>query len=363
MMQKLQLNDRNFLAWLTLAMIIASLWIFKSYLHYLLVAAVLALSTSHVFIALVNVFTRSKNNGLLKRNSNGIAAFILTCFFLLMIFGPMLYFVSMTYEQVSGLDLDYIRHTLIDMVDNIADFLAKFSFFQEPLDRLKKEGLAFVSGPAIDVALNGFKGFVTGAGSLFGQIIWILIFYFLFNAYGKKILMFLATLAPMTYEHEKYLYKECAGTVAVVFYGTLFNMIAQGLSFGLLMVFIGGYDAVYLGILSGFCSVIPIVGAALIYIPVIAIELLAGDFVSAIVILFFAWVFMGFFVDNILRLIFIGFLKKIFGFEYTMNEILILLAILAGIASFGIWGLIIGPSVLALTFAAANLYSTGTTNS
>ncbi len=48
-----------------------------------------------------------------------------------------------------------------------------------------------------------------------------------------------------------------------------------------------------------------------------------------------------------------------FGFEYGMNEILILLAILAGISAFGFWGLVIGPSVLALTFAAANLYSTG----
>ncbi|NNF47958.1 MAG: AI-2E family transporter, partial [Desulfofustis sp.] len=63
--------------------------------------------------------------------------------------------------------------------------------------------------------------------------------------------------------------------------------------------------------------------------------------------------------DNILRMFFIGFLKKIFGFEYRMNEILILLAILAGIASVGFWGIIIGPSVLALTLAAANLYSMG----
>ena len=40
-----------------------------------------------------------------------------------------------------------------------------------------------------------------------------------------------------------------------------------------------------------------------------------------------------------------------------MNEILILLSILAGIASFGFWGIIIGPSVIALSLAAANLYS------
>ncbi len=161
----------------------------------------------------------------------------------------------------------------------------------------------------------------------------------------------------MSYEHESDLYNECSGTVAVVFYGTLFNMVAQGFAFGFLMIFIGDYDAFYLGVLSGFCSVIPIVGAALIYVPIIGLELVAGNFVNCVIILLFAWFVMGFFIDNILRLIFIGYLKKMFGFKYKMNEILILLAILAGIAAFGFWGLIIGPSVLALTLATANLYS------
>ena len=40
-----------------------------------------------------------------------------------------------------------------------------------------------------------------------------------------------------------------------------------------------------------------------------------------------------------------------------MNDILILLAILAGISTLGFWGLVIGPSILALTLATANLYS------
>ena len=169
--------------------------------------------------------------------------------------------------------------------------------------------------------------------------------------------MFLSSLIPLSTDHEEYLYRECTGTVSVVFYGTLFNMVAQGIAFGLLMVFIGNYNAGYLGALVGFCSVIPLVGSALVYVPVIGLELLAGHYINALVILAFAWLVMGFFIDNILRLFFIGFLKKLFGFEYTMNDILILLAILAGISTLGFWGLVIGPSILALTLATANLYS------
>ena len=103
---------------------------------------------------------------------------------------------------------------------------------------------------------------------------------------------------------------------------------------------------------------VPLVGAALVYVPIVILELFAGHFLAAVVILGFAWVVMGFLIDNIFRLVFIRYLKRMFGFQYTMNEILILLAILAGIATFGFWGLIIGPSVLALTLAAANLFST-----
>jgi len=352
-----KLDDSKFLALLTLFLVGASLWIFSSYLHFILVAAVLALATSQVFAALTQLLENRWGSGWAGRNKELLVTTLLTCFFLLMIFGPLLYFVSVTYDQVNNLDLAQVKQTVMEMVDRTFTFIDRFPLLQEPLARLKSEGMTFIRGPAVEVAFDWLRGAASGAGSLFFQIVWILIFYFLFNYFGKAILRFLSSVVPLSAEHEEYLYRECTGTVSVVFYGTLFNMVAQGFAFGLLMVFVGGYNSSYLGVLAGFCSVIPIVGAALVYVPVIALQLLAGHYISAVVILLFAWVVMGFFIDNILRLFFIGFLKNLFGFEYTMNEILILLAILAGLATFGFWGLIIGPSVLALTLATANLYS------
>lgn len=356
-MQKRKFDDSHFIALFTLFLIAASMWIFSSYLDYILVAGVLALATSQVFNALVLFMEDRWGTTWPGRNRELIVSILLTAFFLLMIFGPLLYFLSVTYDQVNNLDLAQIKQTVLEIVDRAVSFVDRIPLLQEPLSRLQNEGVSFISGPAIEVAFDWMKSAASGTGSLLINIVWILIFYFLFNFYGRAILRFLASLFPISDEHQQYLYRECTGTVSVVLYGTLFNMLAQGFAFGLLMLFIGGYKAGYLGVLAGFCSVIPIVGAALVYIPVIALELLAGHYITAMVILVFAWVVMGFFIDNILRIIFIGSLKKMFGFEYTMNEILILLAILAGIATLGFWGLIIGPSVLALTLATANLYS------
>jgi len=347
----------RFLSYLTLFLLAASLYIFSSYLHYILVAAVLSLCTSHGFIALNRFFKSSRFPVFIQKKSSFLTATLLTLFFLCLIFAPLIYFVSETYNQVAGVDIDHIKNVTMEMLDRIVAFTDSIPVLHNFLDSLKIEGFSALKGISVEAIYKTVNGVASGAGGLVVQIAWIMIFYFLFNLNGRTILAFTARVMPTSFEHETYLYRECTGTVAVVFYGTLFNMLAQGLTFGLLMLFIGGYDAFYLGVLSGFCSVIPIVGAALVYIPVVALELVAGNYINVIVILIVVWGVMGFFIDNILRIIFISYLKKIFGFEYTMNEVLILLSILAGIASFGFWGLIIGPSIIALTLAAANLYS------
>ncbi len=352
-------NQRSiqFLSYLALFLLFASLYIFSSYLHYILVAAVLALCTSHALSSLIKFLNRSPFPGFIRKNSNFISASILTLFFLCLIFAPLVYFLSETYIQMSHVDVDHVKKVTMELVNKLVAFTDPIPILHNFLSTLKTEGFSLLKSVSIETLYKTINGVASEAGGLVVQIGWILIFYFLFNLNGRQILAFTARVLPTSFEHEKYLYRECTGTVAVVFYGTLFNMLAQGLTFGILIFFIGGYNTFYLAVLAGFCSVIPIIGAALVYIPVIALELVAGNFINVLVILIVVWGIMGFFIDNILRIIFISHLKRIFGFEYTMNEILILLSILAGIASFGFWGIIIGPSVIALSLAAANLYS------
>jgi len=347
----------RFLSYLTLALLAASLYIFSSYLHYILVATVLALCTSHGLTALTHFFGRPSLPSFIRKQKLFFSSTLLTLFFLCLIFAPLVYFVSETYSQMQGVNLEHVKEVTMMMVDKVVSYTDSIPILHKFLGSLKTEGFSALKGVSMEALYKTVNGVASGAGGLVVQIGWILIFYFLINLNGRQILAFAARVMPTSFEHEKYLYRECTGTVAVVFYGTLFNMLAQGLTFGLLMAFLGGYNAFYLGVLAGFCSVIPIIGAALVYIPVIAMELVAQEYMHVVIILIVVWGVMGFFIDNILRIIFISYLKRIFGFEYTMNEILILLSILAGIASFGFWGLIIGPSVIALTLAAANLYS------
>lgn len=349
-------NNGYFIAALTLAMITASIYLFSPFLKYILVAAVLSLSTSHIYGAALNAIETSMiMPAWIKKSRRTLVAVLFALFFLMMLFFPLIYFLAVTFDQVAALNIAEVKETAIQLWTRLVAFTRHIPFFDELFQRLKSEGTSLINGASIEAVLRGGENMVSGVSGLIVQIGWILIFYILFNIYGNTILHFLATLMPTSSQHERYLYTECSGTVAVVFYGSIFNMAAQGLAFGVLMALIGGYDSLYLGVLAGFCSIVPLIGAALVYIPVMALELLDGNYIHAIIIFAFALGVMGFFIDNILRLFFIAHLKRIFGFQYTMNEILILLSILAGLATLGFWGLIIGPSVVALTLASANI--------
>ena len=79
-----QVDNKSFLTWLTLALILASMWIFKSYLHYILVAAVLALATSHLFSGVTGVLENDRKAGLIHDHREFLGALLMTVMFLVL---------------------------------------------------------------------------------------------------------------------------------------------------------------------------------------------------------------------------------------------------------------------------------------
>ena len=121
-MLKSKLDDTKFLALFTLVLVATSLWVFSSYLHFILVAAVLALATSQVSNTLTTLMNDRWESKWLGRNRQLIATTLLTCSFLLMIFGPLLYFVAVTFDQINNLDLAQLKQTVLRMVDETIVF-------------------------------------------------------------------------------------------------------------------------------------------------------------------------------------------------------------------------------------------------
>lgn len=131
-----------------------------------------------------------------------------------------------------------------------------------------------------------------------------------------------------------------AGLVVAATQGTI-----GGIAFWLL----GIKAAVIWGVVMAVCSLIPLVGAALVWAPTALWLLLSGDIVRG-VILILVGVFAIGLADNILRPI-------LLAGRTTASGLVVFLGLLGGAAAFGFIGLVLGPIVLVTAGSLLRVFS------
>ena len=60
--------------------------------------------------------------------------------------------------------------------------------------------------------------------------------------------------------------------------------------------------------------------------------------------------------DTFIKPVIIAFVKNMFDAESELNSLLIFFSIVAGLSSFGLWGIIIGPAVTAVFISILKFY-------
>ena len=106
-----------------------------------------------------------------------------------------------------------------------------------------------------------------------------------------------------------------------------------------------------------FASLIPVVGGALIYVPMCVYELAIGEKITALIVLIYSVVIISTLADNFVKPLIIKFINKKLGSTKTnLNEMLIFFAMMAGISTFGFWGMILGPAIVTMFVATLSSY-------
>ncbi len=122
----------------------------------------------------------------------------------------------------------------------------------------------------------------------------------------------------------------------------------EGLLGWFILVVLGIPGAVLLGVLIAVLSLIPAIGAFLVWGPVAIYLFVTGDIWQAVVLVLFGSIIIGL-ADNVLR-------PMLVGRDIRLPDWLILLSILGGLGIFGIHGFIIGPIVAALFITLWNIF-------
>ena len=129
-------------------------------------------------------------------------------------------------------------------------------------------------------------------------------------------------------------------TARSIFFGVFFIAFIQGILTGIGFFIFGVKDAAFWGLAAMICAVIPILGTALIWVPIAITVWVGGSFYSAVgIVLWGAIIVAG--ADSLLRPIC---LQK--GIKTSI--IVLFFAIICSIIAFGPIGLILGPTLVAL---------------
>jgi predicted PurR-regulated permease PerM len=124
---------------------------------------------------------------------------------------------------------------------------------------------------------------------------------------------------------------------------------AQGTICGGAFAIVGLGSPIFWGVVMGFFSLLPVVGAWPVWIPA-AIWLFSTGHAGRAVILIAACGALGGTIDNVLR-------PVLLGGRASLNGLLVFISVLGGIEVFGVLGIVLGPIVVATTVGILDVYS------
>lgn len=173
------------------------------------------------------------------------------------------------------------------------------------------------------------------------------LFYFLRD--GDRILDLLRRLLPFDEPVRERMLAEARELIFASVTSSLVIAAVQGFICGGAFGLVGLTSPVFWGVVMGFLSLLPVVGAWPVWIPA-AIWLLSTGHVVRGLILVGLCAGVGSMVDNILR-------PVLLGGRASLNALLVFISVLGGIAVFGVLGVVLGPIVVATAVVVLDVYA------
>ena len=130
---------------------------------------------------------------------------------------------------------------------------------------------------------------------------------------------------------------------------SVFVQFLQGALGGLIFWVLGIGAPLLWGVVMAFLSLLPVIGAGLVWLPVAVYLLATGAMWQGLGLIAYGTLVIGL-VDNFLRPILVG-------KDTKMPDYVVLISTLGGLAAFGLNGFVIGPVIAAMFIAVWEIFS------
>jgi predicted PurR-regulated permease PerM len=194
---------------------------------------------------------------------------------------------------------------------------------------------------ALSIGMNTFD-FLIGLG-----IMLYLLFFLLRD--GKALAERIKGVIPLGADQKTALFTKFADVVRATVKGGILVAMAQGALGGLAFWFLGIHAPLLWAVLMGFLSLLPAIGAGLVWIPVAIYLLATGSVWQGVSLIAYGVLVIGL-VDNLLRPFLVGKGTK-------LPDYVVLISTLGGIEVFGLNGFVIGPLIAAIFMVTWEIFS------
>ncbi len=345
MAQSSLLEDKTFLL-LLLIISLAFGWVLWPFYGAVFWGAVLAIMFNALFLRLLVMMPKKRT-----------LAAVLTLFVILvlvilpvgLISGLLVSEATIVYQRVQSGDLSFGRY-FQQVYDALPSWITgllqrsgldNLGLVQERLTSSLTKGSQFIATQALSIGQNAFDFFV----SFF--IMLYLLFFFLRD--GVALSELIRDALPLETEIKRDLFSKCTTVVRATVKGNIVMAILQGSLGGLIFWFLGVHAPVLWGTVMAFLSLLPAVGAAVVWVPVAIYFFATGAVWQGAVLTAFGVLIIGM-VDNVFRPILVG-------KDTKMPDYVVLVSTIGGMAIFGLNGFVIGPMIAVMFMATWGIFS------
>jgi predicted PurR-regulated permease PerM len=219
--------------------------------------------------------------------------------------------------------------------------LLNLDSLQTRLSSSVMQGSQFIATRAINIGQNTFDFAISFFLMLY------LLFFLLRD--GADLTSNIRNAIPMSTAYKRYLFDKFTTVIRATVKGNIAVAATQGALGGLIFWFLGIQGALVWAVLMGFLSLLPAIGAAIIWLPVAIYFLITGAIWQGVTLIVFGVLVIGL-VDNVLRPILVG-------KDTKMPDYVVLISTVGGMSLFGLNGFVIGPMVAAMFIAAWDLFT------
>lgn len=329
--------EQKYLKQLAIGMILVGLLI----LSYFVLKPFLMAALFGIFLAFIFAPVYTKLNKRIK--SKNLSSTIVVIILAIIVIVPLWFLTPILVKESINIFMASQQIDLVTPLKNIFPSLFASEQFSSEIGSVLYSFINKITNSAMNMLSNLILNFPT----LFLEFLVAIFTFFFVLRDGDKFVKYIQSLMPFSKDVEKKIFKSSRDITFSVLYGQVVLGILQGAIVGIAFFAFGVENALFLTLLAAIAGIFPIIGTAIVWIPVAVYLLVVGD----------AWPALGVIIFGAMSSILETIIKPLFVSHRTkVHSAIILLGMVGGLFIFGFLGIVIGPLILSYLLIVLEIY-------